>query len=124
MNRIMRDALAATAIQIAVVAPLVTFGVAASAADQAFNVEEAIATAAAKADHARIAAYYEQEAADLEKKLEQHKRMNEAYRRGHLKHGKGSMSYHCAKLISYYEAAIAEQLELANEHRAMAEQAE
>lgn len=124
MNRIMRDALAAIAIQFAVAAPLVIFGAPASAADPASNIEEAIKTATTKADHGNIAAYYEREAADLQQKLEQHKRMQQAYKHaGHGKHGGVPMDYHCSKLISNYEAAIAEQFELARGHRAMADEA-
>ncbi len=123
MNKIMRDALAATAIQFAAVVPLVTVGASASAADPAFNIEEAITSASTKADHENIAAYYEREAADLQQKLERHKRMQQAYKHsGHGKRRGSSMEYHCSKLISNYEAAIAEQLELAQGHRAMADE--
>ena len=124
LTRNVRRTLAATFIQLAVAAQLVSFSLGVSAADQSTNIEAVISSAKTKADHEKIAAFYEAEATSLQRKLEQHKRMNDAYKRaGHGKHGGIPMGYHCTKLLSNYADAIAETLELARGHRAMAEEA-
>ncbi len=96
----------------------------AQAADAGFDVAAAISAAATKADHEKIATFYEQQATELEAKIAQHQKMSEAYRNaGAGKHGGISMGAHCDKLLKSYRRAAATNRELAKSHHDMAAKA-
>jgi hypothetical protein len=85
-----------------------------------FDVAAAIGSAATKADHERIAAYYTQQADELDAKIAQHVQMSKAYRHaGTGKHGGIPMDGHCDKLIETYRSAAAANRELAKAHQGM-----
>jgi hypothetical protein len=96
----------------------------AQAADDGFDVAAAISTAATKADHEKIAAFYEQQATELDTKVAQHKKMSAAYRHaGKGKHSGIPMDSHCDELIKSYQRAADGNRDLAKSHRDMAAKA-
>jgi hypothetical protein len=91
-----------------------------------FDLENAIKTAKTPADHERIAAYYEQEVAEYQKKASLHERMGNEYAMYkfpiHQKgHDMAKASTHCKDLTRLFSQAAEEYLALAREHRQMAE---
>lgn len=121
MNISLRGLIGAAAIQLCVFAPLGLYSNPVLA-EADFDVATAISSAATKADHQKIAAFYEQQAKDLEAKVAQHQKMSTAY--DHIGHGKhGPMHAHCDKLLKSYKAAAVESHGLAKAHHDMAAQA-
>lgn len=88
-------------------------------------IERLIEIARTKANHEAIAAHYEQEAALLRQKAEEHVRLAFLYRRGlEGTHGNGErLAEHCEGLVEKYKAAAEENVELAILHRELAAQA-
>ena len=124
MNHKMRAILAGAVLQLAMAVPFLTYGANASAADVGVNIVEAIASASTKADHERIAAFYEQEAKGLHEKATQHEEMDKAYSiNGNGKHPGNPMGSHCKSIATSYLTAMNENMELAKAHRAMAAEA-
>lgn len=128
MNQKMRAILAGAALQLAMAVPFLTYGANASAADVGVNIVEAITSASTKADHERIAAFYEQEAKALHEKVAQHEEMTKAYSSNWSGKAPGgisglSMQAHCKNITTNYTAAMSENMELAKAHRAMAAEA-
>jgi len=77
------------------------------------------------ADHERIAAMYDKQAAEAKKQAELHRKMEKSYSVGPVA-GKGTatpLPQHCAALAKHYEAAAQEYAELAAAHREMAKAA-
>lgn len=89
------------------------------------SIETLIETARTKATHEAIAAHYEQDAATLREKAEEHARLALLYARGlEGTHGKGErLSGHCEGLAEKLRAAAEDSIELARLHRELAAQA-
>jgi len=77
------------------------------------DLKELIANAKTPEDHEKIAAYYKQEASQLEKNAEWHRADANIY-------GKGQGLIHCTNLAKYYEQAAKEANALATMHENMA----
>lgn len=106
---------------IAFFGPFGLLSTAARATDSTFDVVAAISAAVTKADHEKIAAFYAQEAMDLDAKVAQHQKMSQAYRlAGKGRHSAVSMNTHCEKLLGKYKAAAAENRDLAKAHQDLA----
>ena len=102
-----------------------TLGGAATGADQGQPVSMAkkIKSAKSRADQEALAAQYEQEAKDLQKKAEEHKEMAKAYSETGFLEVKHDLVTHCEKLAREYADAAKEDLALAKLHRRLAEKA-
>jgi hypothetical protein len=84
-----------------------------------------IENAKTPADHERIAAMYDQQAADAKKQAEVHRRMEKSYSVGSGT-GKGTptpLPQHCAALAKHYDEVAQEDATLAAAHREMAKAA-
>lgn len=91
------------------------------AADTA-DIEAKITAAKTPADHEAIAAYYDQQAAEVRTKIDEHKKMAVDYKK--LPHNsKVHFDQHCDALSRDYAAAAKEYDALAKAHRQMAKQA-
>ena len=127
MRHDIRAVLFGTAIQFIAATAILVYASIASA-DHHEGVESAtVESIESKADHEQVAAMYEEEASLLRGKLAQHERMAKLYE--HSKHRAGkrrgaSMLNHCKSIITSYNAAIADNAELAKHHRAMAAEVE
>ena len=72
----------------------------------------------------RIQTHYEQEAKAMQDKAVEHRNMAQAYAKsGGYAVTKGNALQHCNALASTYQQAAGENLELAKQHRQLAEQA-
>ena len=91
------------------------------AADPGVSSQQ-IAAAKTPAEHEAIAAAYEQEAARLEAKAQEHDAMARSYRSawsGSKGTNAAAMSAHCLKLATRYREAAEENRAMAAEHRKM-----
>ena len=75
MNKPFRTFYLIVAIQLIFFNLPITHGASIESVDSGFDVVNAISTATTKADHEKIALYYEQQAKNLESKMELHERM-------------------------------------------------
>ena len=86
------------------------------------DMDTMIQSATTKADHEALATHYEQEAQALQAKAAEHRRMSQAYAKsGGYVATKTNLPQHCDALASTYEGAARENLELAKQHRQLAE---
>jgi hypothetical protein len=86
------------------------------------DMDTMIRGATTKADHEALATHYEQEAKALQAKAADHRRMAQAYAKtGGYVVTKAQLPQHCEALASRYEEAVGENLELAKQHRQLAE---
>ena len=82
-----------------------------------------VETAKTKADHEAIAKHFEEEAAQFDKKAEEHQRLAKLY---HMGQGAGpkastvSLASHCDDLVKNFKAAAADAHAMANLHREVA----
>ena len=124
MTKILRALCAIPALQLMVFAWPAPYAGSAQVTATDFDVTTAIESVSTKADHEKIAMYFEREAEDLDVKVAQHQRMSKAYQHGgHLRALSTRMRAHCDKLITIYQAAATENREMANSHRKLAEKA-
>jgi len=85
------------------------------------ELKRLIATAKSPEDHMRIAAYYEEEASQLDEKKKEHIEMGAEYDKDPQRYpSKLSLGQHCRNLASYYGLAEQQASELAGAHREMA----
>ncbi|HSE67403.1 MAG TPA: hypothetical protein VLB12_10465 [Gemmatimonadales bacterium] len=88
------------------------------------DMDSRIQSATTKADHVALATHYEQEAQTMQDKAAEHRNMAQAYAKsGGYAVTKGNALQHCNALASTYQQAAGENLELAKQHRQLAEQA-
>lgn len=87
------------------------------------ELKQLIATAKSPEDHRRIAAYYEEEARELDEKKKEHIEMGAEYDRDPQRYpSKLGLGQHCRNLAGYYGLAEQKALELAGVHEEMAKQ--
>ena len=91
-----------------------------SAAGSASVEPAQIAAAKTAADHEAIAKAYEDDATELDRKVELHKAMATAYKAGKSASWVGN---HCARIAQDFKAAAHEYRALATEHHKLAQQA-
>jgi hypothetical protein len=95
-----------------------------AAAADAPDITQLIATAKTPADHEKIAAYYDKEAAADRASAELHRRMLESYRKaGGALIEKWHLDHHCESLINDYEKAATMNATMAETHRKLAAEA-
>ena len=86
------------------------------------DMDTMIQKAATKADHEALATHYEHEAKALQVKAVDHRKMAQAYAKsGGYAVAKGNLPQHCEGLAATYEKAAVENLELAKQHRQLAQ---
>src|SRR5262245_14748364 len=91
-------------------------------AQEGKSIEQLITEAKTPADHEAIAAYYDKEAQEAQKKRVEHQKMKEWYE-GTPAMSKGGFSTHCDSLISLDDKTAKEYEDLAKLHRGMAKSA-
>ena len=92
------------------------------------RIETLIATASTRADHEKVAVWYEQEAAMALEQSRRHQRMlqdiySPAYDRSFAGYREPGFLRHCEELTRAYRKAADESLALAKLHRELADQA-
>ena len=114
---------------IAALAVLMAYGSSVKAVEHDAMADDDMTTmienAKTAADHERIAAMYDKQAAEAKKQAEIHRKMEKSYSVGPMA-GKGTttpLPQHCAALAKHYEAAAQEYTTLAAAHREMAKAA-
>ena len=110
-------------LSVAVLALLVSQAPSVRAADD--DMATMIENAKTAADHERIAAMYDKQAADAKKQAELHRKMEKSYSVGPAA-GKGTatpLPQHCAALAKHYDEVAQEDATLAAAHREMAKAA-
>ena len=86
------------------------------------DMDMLIQSATTKADHEALATHYEGEAKVLQAKAADHRRMGQAYAKsGGYSVAKGNLLQHCETLAATYGKAAGENLELAKQHRELAQ---
>ncbi len=89
-----------------------------TSATEDVDITTLIKTAKTPEDHLKIAEYYEEQAAMMEKKASLHQSMAKAYQGGKMT----GMSFHCEKLAKESRASAEQYRALAAEHRKMAQE--
>lgn len=89
------------------------------------DTTSAIRRAQTEADHNALARHYEAAAEDMRLRVQEHKKELEEYETHPYYYGKRAqdLKAHCRKLISSYEQAAEANLDMAKDHRKMAEDA-
>ena len=106
----------------ALLAALTVGGCASDAPFPPAGMQEKIVAARSPADHADIAALYEQQAGRDKAAAEQHRRIAQAYRGRISRAIPPGMAAHCENLATLYETAAKENLALAEQHRRAAKE--
>jgi hypothetical protein len=102
-------------------AVLLSMGACAPVGKMTHDMDAMIQSATTKADHEALAKHYEQEAKALQAKAAEHRAMAQAYAKTPYVRIKSSLPQHCDVLASKYQEAADENLELAKQHRQLAE---
>lgn len=86
------------------------------------SMENAIQKAKTSADHESLAAHYLEEAASLDEKVIEHKKLAEQYNSHSYLYGKqaGALLQHCNVLIRNYEQAAEANRQMAKMHKDIA----
>jgi hypothetical protein len=82
------------------------------------DMSQALENAASKADHEALAKHYEDAAREMQLKADEHKKLLSHYEAKGYLYGKQALDLqsHCRGLISAYEKAAQENLEMARLH--------
>lgn len=86
------------------------------------TITHLVETAQTRADHEAVAKLYDEEAAQLDRKAADHRRLASHYHKGlgiHQKASSASLAKHCDNLVENYQASAADLREMANLHRAV-----
>ncbi len=81
----------------------------------------AVQNAETKADHLALAEHYEAAAAEMQAKVEEHKKLLAQYESKSYRYGRQAqdLKAHCQNLINDYQKAAEENLSMAKMHRQM-----
>lgn len=85
------------------------------------DMNQAIQNASSKADHEALAKHYEEAAAEMQVKVDEHKKLLAQYQAKSYLYGKQAedLKAHCQRLIDIYEKAVDENLNMAKMHSQM-----
>lgn len=85
------------------------------------DMSQAVQSASSKADHEALAEHYEETAAEMQLKVNEHKKLLAQYEAKSYLYGKQAedLKAHCKRLISIYESAVEENLSMAKMHKQM-----
>ncbi|TAN53684.1 MAG: hypothetical protein EPN21_00870 [Methylococcaceae bacterium] len=86
------------------------------------EMASALQSAKTRADHEALAKHYEEAAAEMQTKVDEHKQLLAHYERERYLYAKQwpAMADHCRNLIRFYEGATQENRQMAELHRAVA----
>ncbi|MGR9052117.1 MAG: hypothetical protein ACU84J_05665 [Gammaproteobacteria bacterium] len=85
------------------------------------DMSEAVQSAESEADHSALAQHYEEIAKEMQRKVDEHKKLLNKYESRAYLYGKQAenLKHHCKRLISIYENAVEANLNMAKAHREM-----
>lgn len=85
------------------------------------DMSQAVQNAESKADHEALAKHYEEAAAEMQVKVDEHKKLLAQYEAKSYLYGRqaGDFKAHCEGLINAYEKAVEANLSMAKMHRQM-----
>lgn len=91
---------------------------------QPMNEEQGVQNAIASSDHAALVMYYEDQAKEMEAKVQEHKKLLAKYKNYSSRYGKPAelLKVHCRRLINNYEQAVEENMSMADAHRQMVQE--
>lgn len=85
------------------------------------DMSQAVQNASSKADHEALAKHYEEAAAEMQTKVDEHKKLLAQYEAKSYIYGRQAQDFkaHCEGLINAYEKAVEANLSMAKMHRQM-----
>ena len=85
------------------------------------DMTQAVQSAETKADHEALAKHYDEEANEMQLKVDEHKKLLSQYESKSYLYGRQAQSFkdHCQWLINAYEKAVVSNREMAEMHRQM-----
>jgi len=85
------------------------------------DMSEAVQNASSKADHEALAEHYEEAAAQMQAKVDEHKKLLAQYEAKSYIYGRQAQDFkaHCEGLINAYEKAVKANQSMAKMHRQM-----
>ena len=85
------------------------------------DMSQAVQNAESKADHEALAKHYDEEANEMQLKVDEHKKLLDQYKSKAYLYGRQAQSFkdHCQWLINAYEKAVVSNREMAEMHRQM-----
>lgn len=85
------------------------------------DMTQALQNASSKADHEALAKHYEEAAAEMQVKVDEHKKLLTQYEAKSYIYGRQAQDFkaHCEGLINAYEKAVEANLSMAKMHRQM-----
>jgi hypothetical protein len=85
------------------------------------DMTQAVQNASSKADHEALAKHYEEAAAEMQLKVDEHKKLLAQYGAKSYLYGRQAEDFktHCERLINVYEKAVEENLSMARMHKQM-----
>ena len=87
------------------------------------DMTQAVQNAESKADHEALAKHYDEEANEMQLKVDEHKKILEQYQSKAYLYGRQAedLKAHCYSLINSYEKAVTANQKMAEMHRGMAQ---
>lgn len=87
------------------------------------DMGQAVLNAETKADHEALAKHYDEEANEMQLKVDEHKKLLSQYESKSYLYGRQAQSFkdHCQWLINAYEKAVESNRKMAEMHRGMAQ---
>jgi hypothetical protein len=85
------------------------------------DMSQALQSASSKADHEALAKHYEEAAAEMQVKVDEHRKLLAQYQAKSYLYGRQAEDFkaHCEALINAYEKAVTANLSMAKMHRQM-----
>jgi hypothetical protein len=85
------------------------------------DMTQALQSATTKSDHEALAKHYEEAAAEMQAKVDEHKKLLAQYEAKSYQFGRQAADFkaHCEGLITAYEKAVEANLSMAKMHRQM-----
>lgn len=87
------------------------------------DMTQAVQNAGSKADHEALAKHYDEEANEMQLKVDEHKKILEQYQSKAYLYGRQAEDFkaHCQRLVTSYENAVDANRKMAEMHRALAQ---
>ncbi|ASF48209.1 hypothetical protein [Methylovulum psychrotolerans] len=106
------------------IALLLTLGLLTACAEMnphPMDMSQALQSASSKADHQALAKHYDEAAAEMQLKVDEHKKLLSQYESKGYLYGRQAEDFkaHCQRLVDIYENAAQENLSMAKLHRQM-----
>lgn len=87
------------------------------------DMSQAVLNAETKADHETLAKHYDEEADEMQVKVDEHKKLLSQYQSKAYLYGRQAedLKAHCQRLVTSYENAVDANRKMAETHRGMAQ---